>query len=579
MDNPGASTKTAGEAAEGSKDKSGLYGWEGLEQHVLKDDKGKMDGYSKDIDTLLVFAGLFSAILSAFVVQTYPMLQPSPTSITNQLLAANNKMLVQGFSALLSQPIPSPSMFTLEDPAPFQVSTAAQWINCLFFVSLVLSLAAAMIGILVQQWIREYMQWNSALAQPRENILVRQFRFEAWESWNVSAVISTVPALLEIAMILFLVGMVILLWTLDSVVAICLTAVTISFLLVIAIFTVLPVFARRCPYKSPTAWAIILAWNSFHNSVMFAMQWCNNNILSRRWKYFCATLQGPGTSGAQYAIELPTLPGRQLLPASVTQPHIPRSMQPSFAILQPIGRFVQRLLKVVVMGVSDKHLRKRDPVIWVDPPLRWREFDIGNIHNTPINLGGHLSNSHIMRRIEDIIVQPIIDTIHWTNARAIEDLIIDTAEEYSMPLEMRNSMPDATSLSQSSKAHYISPLASLRELCIIFRALQWASKSSQSLHVIRYITQCAYALPANNPASWEQYWPVNLSSFLSVSNRVASGLVAQANAGIWQQYLLQHISIAASKAGVKGDELLPHYTLALEAYALTYDVQKGCLRE
>ena len=241
----------------------------------MKYDEGRVTGYSEDIDTLLVFvslfisflfiylnsyfkAGLFSAILSAFVVQTYPLLQPDSSDATNQLLA-------YGFSSQRRQSsIPSVINSTMNaflEYSPFTPSTSARWINSLFFTSLVLSLAAALLGILAKQWIREYMQWNSPLAAPRENVLVRQMRFEAWEAWNVAATISAVPALLEVAMILFLTGMVILLWTLDDVVAICVTAVVSAFLLVVSAFTILPVLFRRCPYRSPTAWACVAGYN------------------------------------------------------------------------------------------------------------------------------------------------------------------------------------------------------------------------------------------------------------------------------------------------------------------------------
>ena len=161
------------------------------------------------------------------------MLQASPADVTNQLLLTNNKLLiannellVQGLSAVTSQiPFVPPPMFVPVELSPFQPSVAARWINCLFFVSLVLSLAAALVGILAKQWVREYIKWNSPLSVPRENVMVRQYRFEAWEDWNVATIISTVPALLEIAMIFFLTGVIILLWTLDDVVAKCVTAV------------------------------------------------------------------------------------------------------------------------------------------------------------------------------------------------------------------------------------------------------------------------------------------------------------------------------------------------------------------
>ncbi|EKM58683.1 uncharacterized protein PHACADRAFT_52647, partial [Phanerochaete carnosa HHB-10118-sp] len=167
--------------------------------------------------------GLFSAILTAFVVQTYQMLQPDTQDTTNQLLAYNSQLFSHGHTYPETDyhipPTLNMTMTSVLESQPFSPSASARWINVLLFTSLVLSLAAALFGILAKQWIREYMLWNSPLATPRENVMVRQMRFEDWESWNVDATIATVPALLEIAMVLFLIGMVILLWTLDDIVA------------------------------------------------------------------------------------------------------------------------------------------------------------------------------------------------------------------------------------------------------------------------------------------------------------------------------------------------------------------------
>ena len=130
--------------------------------------------------------------------------------------------LTPGFANSSSIP-PLPSL-------DFTADVTARWINILWFLSLIFSLAAALFGILVKQWIREYMQWNSALASPRQNVLVRQIRFEAWNKWNVPATIAAVPALLEIALVLFVCGLVVLLWTLDAVVSIVITTAVAVFL-------------------------------------------------------------------------------------------------------------------------------------------------------------------------------------------------------------------------------------------------------------------------------------------------------------------------------------------------------------
>lgn len=173
------------------------------------------------------------------------MLQPDSTQRTNQLLSDIS-------SELRGTNVARPTSL---DAVPFTPSTTARWINTLFFLSLVFSLTAALFGILVKQWLREYMRWNSSLGSPRENVLIRQVRFEAWEAWNVAATISSIPTLLELAMILFLLGLNILLWTLDSVVAVVITVASAVFIGALSAFTVSPVFFERCPYKSPTAWA------------------------------------------------------------------------------------------------------------------------------------------------------------------------------------------------------------------------------------------------------------------------------------------------------------------------------------
>ncbi|KIP03848.1 hypothetical protein PHLGIDRAFT_76953, partial [Phlebiopsis gigantea 11061_1 CR5-6] len=170
-----------------------------------------------DISACSTCAGLFSAVLTAFVVETYSLLQPDSSDITNALLA-------YGFSSQIGQ-LSSPgeiksTISSIVSSSQFDVSNSSRWINSLLFISLVLSLAAALFGILAKQWLREYLMWNSSLGAPRENVLVRQVRFEAWVAWNVAATISIIPALLELAMILFLVGIVVLMWTLDDIVAI-----------------------------------------------------------------------------------------------------------------------------------------------------------------------------------------------------------------------------------------------------------------------------------------------------------------------------------------------------------------------
>ena len=110
---------------------------------------------------------------------------------------------------------------------------------------------------MAKQWIREYLKWQAPLATPRENVLVRQIRYEAWKSWNVKAVMWFIPFLLEVAMVFFLGGTVILLWTLDSLVATALTILAAIFLALVSAFTILPIFYQQCPYKAHPSWVLL----------------------------------------------------------------------------------------------------------------------------------------------------------------------------------------------------------------------------------------------------------------------------------------------------------------------------------
>ncbi|GJE97461.1 hypothetical protein PsYK624_136810 [Phanerochaete sordida] len=266
---------------ERSQVRRGLSGWAGVEDHLFRHDTGEMKYHTEDIDTLLVFAGLFSAFLTAFVVQTYPMLTDDDSSTTNQLLALSVSMQLRATGTIIPSTVNS-TLTSLLDAQPFSPPTSARAINTLFFLSLVLSLSAALFGILAKQWLREYLRWNSPLALPRENILVRQDRIEAWDAWNVGATISSIPALLEIAMVLFLCGVVVLLWTLDNIVAIIITVFAALFLIAASVFTVLPVVYKRCPYKSPTAWACVTACQS----VWCLWVYCTTSVTAR-WANIC----------------------------------------------------------------------------------------------------------------------------------------------------------------------------------------------------------------------------------------------------------------------------------------------------
>lgn len=133
-------------------------------------------------------------------------------------------------------------------------------VNTLWFLSLALSLVAALFAIVVQQWLREYPV--SGLRTVRECLRLRHFRYTNLNAWGVPHIVSVLPILVEAALVLFLVGLAAFLWSLNRTVAwpfIIFLALSGSFLV---FTTLLPALSASCPYKSPLAEIVILAVRS-----------------------------------------------------------------------------------------------------------------------------------------------------------------------------------------------------------------------------------------------------------------------------------------------------------------------------
>ncbi|KAF8873661.1 hypothetical protein CPB85DRAFT_1507230, partial [Mucidula mucida] len=101
------------------------------------------------VDVLLVFAGLFSAVVSTFVVQTSEYLQVDFTEVSASLLyevALLQRAFIDGKTT--SDHIPSSP-----DPATLmpQVSSLTISVNALWYASLVTSLSTALVAVLVKQ--------------------------------------------------------------------------------------------------------------------------------------------------------------------------------------------------------------------------------------------------------------------------------------------------------------------------------------------------------------------------------------------------------------------------------------------
>ncbi|EIN03719.1 hypothetical protein PUNSTDRAFT_35144, partial [Punctularia strigosozonata HHB-11173 SS5] len=150
--------------------------WAYVYGRLEKHDREMIKGYSEDIDSLLIFAGLFSAVLTAFLVEVYTQLQPDNTQLTVQLLS-NISMQLQNMSMNQTTSSSADPLLT-----PFHADSNAVVINAVWFLSLILALASALLGIFVKQWLREYISWPS-VSPVQHAIQLRKFRYDAFQRW------------------------------------------------------------------------------------------------------------------------------------------------------------------------------------------------------------------------------------------------------------------------------------------------------------------------------------------------------------------------------------------------------------
>jgi hypothetical protein len=182
-------------------------------------------------------AGLFSAVLTAFVIESYQSLREDPAQTTVDLLR------------YISHQLANPSLPAVPDPVPFHADRSDMQVNVCWFVSLLLSLFVALFGIFFKQWMRSYMKWTDVTPY-KDAVGLRHFRYRTLESWHIETILAFLPTLLQIAVVLFLGGLLVFLSGSVPSLTIIMTVFSgvVCFFVVAA--TVLPGFSQSCPYRS-----------------------------------------------------------------------------------------------------------------------------------------------------------------------------------------------------------------------------------------------------------------------------------------------------------------------------------------
>ncbi|KAJ4494548.1 hypothetical protein C8J55DRAFT_545623 [Lentinula edodes] len=208
-------------------------------------DDDMMRGFRETIDSLLVFAALFSGVVTSFVIATIPALQPDYSQITAVLLVEQVQILRAAGNSTAINAVPK-SIVDLQNAS---VATEDLWINGLFLASLSLALTTALLSVLVKQWLQAYSSMSAGSA--KHKALVRQFRYAGLVKWKVTEIVGILPLILHTSLALFLIGLSLYISELhNSLSWIVVTVTSLAFAFYLGTLLI-PQVWLECPYRIP----------------------------------------------------------------------------------------------------------------------------------------------------------------------------------------------------------------------------------------------------------------------------------------------------------------------------------------
>ncbi|KAF8524101.1 hypothetical protein BU17DRAFT_19656, partial [Hysterangium stoloniferum] len=203
--------------------------WSLYQKETEKEDKELASSLQVGIDELLIFAGLFGAILTAFLIESRKGLQVDP--LQEILQALQNQ-----FAG------------TTSPPPPFQVSKYSLIVNYLWFSSLGLTLFSALCAVLAREWLANYIPVSPGSRS--SDACERLLRVKRARQWRLESVVTGIPLLIQLALFLFTAGLVLFTWNNNVALGGLMLFLTGSGIALYILGTLFPLFSPACPFQT-----------------------------------------------------------------------------------------------------------------------------------------------------------------------------------------------------------------------------------------------------------------------------------------------------------------------------------------
>ncbi|KAG2073812.1 hypothetical protein BDR04DRAFT_1009760 [Suillus decipiens] len=243
-------------ASKTGKDKRSRF-WAAHKRVASEHDDEFLERYYNDMDIVLVFSGLFSAVSSAFIVAMESNLSPDPSVTTNALLTQLVLIGLGNFTAAGSTPVA---------PA-WSPSIAHLRIQSVAYASLSFSLLAAFWAVLGKQWLGYYKSHRYGRGSEEERGKRRQEKFDGIVTWHFDAVLQSFPILLQFSLFLFGIALSANMWYEQHTIAWVIIATTVFGFLFYSLMVMAALVSPACPFQTPVS--TILRMFHFHSEIIY----------------------------------------------------------------------------------------------------------------------------------------------------------------------------------------------------------------------------------------------------------------------------------------------------------------------
>jgi Family of unknown function (DUF6535) len=194
-------------------------------------------------------AGLFSGVLTAFIIDRNQNLQPNPAQQSAYFQQQSNVLLNQISHQLTSLGAQFPSNLSLPGPT-FSLSRSDVRVTIYWFSSLVFSLSAALLATLIQRWARDHMYIFQYYSDPLKVARIRQYLYEGVQHRYMPASAEAVPGLINISLFLFFIGLADFLLSTHTIVGKFFIFLLSLIVTLYIITTVAPLINPQAPYRT-----------------------------------------------------------------------------------------------------------------------------------------------------------------------------------------------------------------------------------------------------------------------------------------------------------------------------------------